>query len=97
LNPEVIQTWQHATGLTIQDGYGQTETVAIVGNTPNGAVRLGSMGKPLPGFDVDVIDDAGERVDAGQEGDIAVLVRPQRPVGLFQGTGMMKPQLPVGT
>jgi len=84
LNPEVIQTWEHATGLTIRDGYGQTETVAIVGNTPNEAIRLGSMGKPLPGFDVDVIDDVGERVEAGQEGDIAVRVKPLRPVGLFE-------------
>lgn len=84
LNPEVIEVWQEATGLTIRDGYGQTESVLIVGNFPPLPVKPGSMGKPSPGFDVSVIDDAGQEVPPGQEGDIAVRVRPQRPIGLFQ-------------
>ena len=84
LNPEVITVWEAATGLTIRDGYGQTETVLLVGNFPPLPVRPGSMGKPSPGFDVSVIDDAGQEVAPGQEGDIAVRVRPVRPVGLFQ-------------
>jgi acetyl-CoA synthetase/medium-chain acyl-CoA synthetase len=84
LNPEVIETWREGTGLTIRDGYGQTETVLLVGNFPPLDVRPGSMGKPSPGFDVAVIDDDGRPVEPGQEGDIAVKTAPERPVGLFK-------------
>ncbi len=83
LNPEVIETWREATGLTIRDGYGQTETVVLCGNFPGVPVRPGSMGKPTPGFDLAVIDDAGERLPPGKEGDLAVRVKPERPLGLF--------------
>ncbi|MCP3058675.1 AMP-binding protein [Myxococcus sp. K38C18041901] len=84
LNPEVIDTWKAATGLHIREGYGQTETVVVVGMFPSVEPRVGSMGKPSPGFTVGVIDDAGQEVKDGQEGDIAVRVAPERPVGLFQ-------------
>ncbi len=84
LNPEVIETWREGTGLTIRDGYGQTETVLLVANFPSMEVRPGSMGKPSPGFDIAVIDDDGRPVEPGQEGDIAVRTRPERPVGLFR-------------
>ncbi|WP_338870613.1 acyl-CoA synthetase [Myxococcus stipitatus] len=84
LNPEVIETWKAATGLHIREGYGQTETVVLVGMFPAVEPRMGSMGKPSPGFTVSVIDDAGQEVKDGQEGDIAVRVAPERPVGLFQ-------------
>jgi acetyl-CoA synthetase len=85
LNPEVIEAWRAATGLTIREGYGQTETVCIVGLFPCLPVKPGSMGKPMPGFDVRVIDHTGQEVAAGQEGDIAVRVKPERPVGMFAG------------
>ncbi|CAM3708933.1 AMP-binding protein [Corallococcus sp. ZKHCc1 1396] len=85
LNPEVIETWKEATGLFIREGYGQTETVVIVGMFPSLPPRMGSMGKPSPGFTVGVINEQGEEVADGQEGDIAVRVKPERPVGLFQG------------
>lgn len=85
LNPEVIETWKEATGLFIREGYGQTETVVIVGMFPSLEPRMGSMGKPSPGFTVGVINEQGEEVADGQEGDIAVRVKPERPVGLFQG------------
>ena len=85
LNPEVIEAWRRATGLTIREGYGQTETVAIVGMFQSLPFRPGSMGKPSPGFDVRVIDHEGREVAAGQEGDIAVRVKPERPVGMFAG------------
>jgi acetyl-CoA synthetase len=52
LNPEVIEQVRHAWGLTIRDGYGQTETTAQVGNPPGAEVRAGSMGRPLPGYRV---------------------------------------------
>jgi acetyl-CoA synthetase/medium-chain acyl-CoA synthetase len=84
LNPEVIDAWKRATGLTIRDGYGQTETVVLVANFPGGEVRPGSMGKPSPGFTVDVVGDDAGALPPNKEGDIAVRVRPERPVGLFQ-------------
>src|SRR5262245_9872285 len=85
LNPEVIAAWQSGTGLTIYDGYGQTETTLLVANYPCLAVKPGSMGKPVPGFDVAIIEaHSGTVLPPGQEGDIAIRVQPQRPIGLFQ-------------
>ena len=84
LNPEVIKVWHNATGLQIYDGYGQTETVNIVANLPGIEVRPGSMGLPTPGFDVQIIDEAGNIVNDGDEGNIAVRIEPERPVGLFK-------------
>lgn len=84
LNPEVIDVWKEATGITIRDGYGQTETVLLCGSFPCIEPRFGSMGKPTPGFDIQVIDDQGRIVPPNTEGDIAVRVKPIRPVGLFK-------------
>ncbi len=72
LNPEVIRLWRDATGVTIRDGYGQTETVCLVANHPELPVRLGSMGLPTPGHDVVVLDDAGKETEPGEVGDVAV-------------------------
>ncbi|MDJ0614793.1 MAG: AMP-binding protein [Rhizobiaceae bacterium] len=85
LNPEVIRYWQEHTGTTIADGYGQTETINIVGNFPGVETRNGSMGKPVPGFDVDVIDDEGHILPDGEVGHIAVRTEEDWPVGLFHG------------
>jgi acyl-coenzyme A synthetase/AMP-(fatty) acid ligase len=84
LNPEVIETWERATGLRIRDGYGQTETVVLVANFPDEEIQLGSMGKPSPTFDVDVIGDDAQPLPPNREGDIAVRVSPERPVALFR-------------
>lgn len=84
LNPEVIEYWQKHTGLIIRDGYGQTESICLCGNFLCNEVRFGSMGKPSPGIDLDVIDEEGNRLPPGKEGDIAVKVKPKRPVGLFK-------------
>ena len=84
LNPEVIETWRAATGTTPYDGYGQTESVCLVANYPVLEVRPGSMGKPAPGVDVDVVDDDGNVCADGEEGHIAVKTDPW-PVGLFRG------------
>jgi len=84
LNPEIIEVWEQATGLKIRDGYGQTETCILAGTFPPLEVKAGSMGKPAPGMDIRVIDDEGNEVPRGQEGDIAVKVKPNRPVGLFR-------------
>ena len=83
LNPEVIDTWKRATGLDIYDGYGQTETVNLVANYPCLPVKPGSMGKPAPGFDVQIVDEEGTVQPVGVEGHLAVRTEP-RPVGLFQ-------------
>src|SRR5919198_6169083 len=86
LNPEVIRVWEEGTrGLTVYDGYGQTETVNLVANYRCMAVRPGSMGKPTPGFDVQVVDEEGNPLKAGEEGHIAVRVAPERPIGMFGG------------
>jgi len=81
LNPEVIERVKAAWGLTIRDGYGQTETTALVGNSPGQKLKAGSMGRPLPGYRVALLDAAGA---AQQEGEICLLLEP-RPVGLMQG------------
>ena len=84
LNPEVMKIWEDGTGLTIYDGYGQTETVLLVGNFRCLPVRPGSMGKPAPGFNVAIVDEEGNELPHGEEGQIAVRVKPERPVGLFR-------------
>jgi acyl-coenzyme A synthetase/AMP-(fatty) acid ligase len=84
LNPEVIRAWADGTGgLTVYDGYGQSETVAMVANYRCLPVRPGSMGKPVPGWDVDVFDDEGARCEDDIVGNIAVRLDGARPVGLF--------------
>jgi len=84
LNPEIIDVWKNATGCTIRDGYGQTETVLLCGSFPCIEPRFGSMGKPTPGIDLQVIDEDGNVLPPNSEGDIAVRVKPNRPVGLFK-------------
>lgn len=85
LNPEVIKIWEEASGGLIRDGYGQTETVNVVANFPCLPVRPGSMGRPVPGFQVDVIDDDGHPVKTGEIGHIALHVTKPHPPGLFIG------------
>ncbi len=84
LNPEVIDSWREGTGLPIRAGYGQPETVLLCGNFPPEEVRPGSMGKPSPGFDLAVIDQDGLELGPNKEGDIAVRVKPERPLGMFR-------------
>ena len=82
LNPEVIEQVQSAWGLTIRDGYGQTETTALAGNSPGQAVKVGSMGRPLPGYTVRVIDADGQ---PAKEGEVGLVLSADRPAGLMQG------------
>lgn len=84
LNPEVIAVWREATGITVRDGYGQTESVLLCGNPPGQELRPGSMGKPLPGLTLAVIDHEGNPLPPRREGDLAMKVKPERPVGLFK-------------
>jgi acetyl-CoA synthetase/medium-chain acyl-CoA synthetase len=86
LNPDVLQRWRAATGLVLHEGYGQTETVVLVGHFRRlgREVRPGSMGLATPGITVALLDDALQEVAAGIEGDLAVRVKPVRPPGLFR-------------
>ncbi|HEY3764356.1 MAG TPA: AMP-binding protein [Gaiellales bacterium] len=82
LNPEVIEQVRRAWGITIRDGYGQTETTAQIGNPPGRPLKLGSMGRPLPGYTVALVDPiSGEE---GDEGEIALDLR-HRPLALMTG------------
>jgi acetyl-CoA synthetase len=82
LNPEVIDQVRAAWGLTIRDGYGQTETTALAGNSPGQEVKIGSMGRPLPGYQVRITDADGILV---QEGEVSLVLGADRPAGLMQG------------
>jgi acetyl-CoA synthetase len=82
LNPEVIEQVRKWWGITVRDGFGQTETTAQVGNTPGQPVRPGSMGRPLPGYQVVLVDPvSGKR---GRDGEICLDLS-QRPLGLMTG------------
>ena len=83
LNPEVIEVWDRELGLTIRDGFGQTETIILVANTPGMETRRGSMGLPFAGQDVRVVDEDLKEAADGDVGQIAVKVKPKRPPSLF--------------
>jgi acetyl-CoA synthetase len=82
LNPEVIDQVRAAWGLTIRDGYGQTETTALAGNSPGQKLKVGSMGRPLPGYRVQITDSDGQIT---REGEVSLLLGDDRPAGLMQG------------
>ncbi|MFJ1748275.1 AMP-binding protein [Streptomyces sp. NPDC088116] len=83
LNPEVIETVRRAWGVTIRDGFGQTETAVQVANSPGQLVKTGSMGRPTPGFKVELLDPVTGAPGAA-EGEIALDLA-ARPVGLMTG------------
>ena len=86
LNPEIFALWRKATGLTIYEGYGQTETVTLIANirTRQREVKPGSIGQPTPGFEVALLDPELNPVPVGADGEIAVRCKPERPLGLFR-------------
>lgn len=81
LNPEVIEQVRSAWNLTIRDGYGQTETTAQIGNPPGAPLKPGSMGLPLPGFTITLLDPDGQPAN---EGEICIDLA-QRPLALMNG------------
>jgi acetyl-CoA synthetase len=81
LNPEVIEQVRRGWGLQIRDGYGQTETTALVGNPPGQTLKPGSMGRPLPGYPIVLVDPDGQPAD---EGEICIDLS-QRPLALMDG------------
>ncbi|KAK2808897.1 hypothetical protein FQN50_004373 [Emmonsiellopsis sp. PD_5] len=72
LNGEVIRIWKEMSGIEIRDGYGQTETTLVCGNLVGGKIKYGSMGLPLPGVPLTVIDEKGDESPPMQEGEIAI-------------------------
>ena len=82
LNPEVIEQVRAAWGLTVRDGYGQTETTAQIGNSPGQPIKVGTIGRPLPGYGVRLLDLDG---NLAQEGEVCLALGEARPAGLMQG------------
>ena len=85
LNPDLFNKWLKLTGHQLREIYGQTELCVTVGTFPWMKVCPGSMGKPSPQFDVDLVDEAGNSCPPGVVGEIVVRTRKDRPVGMFQG------------
>ncbi len=85
LNPEVWRQFRKATGLRIMEGFGQTETTLTIGNLFGTVPKLGSMGKPIPGYDIDIVDPDGNPVPDGEPGEIIIRTDKRVPCGLFKG------------
>jgi acetyl-CoA synthetase len=88
LNPEVYEQWYAATGLTLREGYGQTEGTVMVATTLWNTPRPGSMGRSIPGGCCDVYDAQGKLCEPGEEGELCIPVEDfprKRPLGLFMG------------
>ncbi len=84
LNPEVFRQFYNATGLKLMEGYGQTESTLSVANLLNMTPKPGSMGRPNPQYDIDLIDDDGNTVDNGVVGEMVIRTDKYCPIGLFK-------------
>ena len=82
LNPEVYRQFQNATGLSIMEGFGQSESTLIIGNLTGCSHKLGSMGKPVPLYDVHLLTADGEEADPGETGEICINISKGLPCGL---------------
>ena len=85
LNPEVYRQFKMATGLSIMEGFGQTETTLTVANLCGTSPKVGAMGKPSPQYDIDIVDAEGNPVADGEVGEIVIKTDKQTPLGLFKG------------
>ena len=85
LNPEVFRQFLNATGLRLMEGYGQTETTVAIATYPWVQPRPGSMGKPSPGYDIDLLDESGNPCEVGREGQIVIRTGREKPIGMFLG------------
>ncbi|HOG00894.1 MAG: Acetyl-coenzyme A synthetase [Firmicutes bacterium ADurb.Bin248] len=83
LNPEVFRQIEKATGMQLMEGFGQSETTLVIGNLTGGAHKVGSMGKPVPLYDVDLVDPEGNPVETGSNGEIVIRIGEGEPCGLF--------------
>ena len=85
LNPEVFNQFKKATGLSVMEGFGQSETTVMIGNLIGMSPKIGSMGKPVPLYDVDLFDHDGNSVSVGQVGEIVIKAEKTDICGLFRG------------
>lgn len=85
LNPEVYNQFLSMTGIKLMEGYGQTELTVVLGTYPWMEPKPGSMGKPTPGYEVDIIDENGKSCEVGEEGQIIIRTGKKMPVGIFGG------------
>ncbi len=85
LNPEVYRQFEKATGLQIMEGFGQTETTLSIANLMGNSHKVGSMGKPVPLYDIDILDENGNSVPVGETGEIVIKTSDKIPCGLFKG------------
>lgn len=85
LNPEVYHQFYKATGVKLMEGYGQTELTIVLATFPWMEPKPGSMGRPSPVYDVDIIDEAGQSCGIGEEGQVIVRTHEGKPVGMFVG------------
>ena len=83
LNPDLFDFWREHTGLTIYEGFGQTETPLTIGNLTGSTPRAGSMGKPVPLYDVEIQREDGTRCNTGETGEICIRIDP-RPAGIMR-------------
>ncbi len=85
LNPEVYNQFYKATGLKLMEGYGQTELTVTLGTFPWMTPKPGSMGKPAPGYVIDLLDENGNSCEVGEEGQVVIRTDKGKPVGMFMG------------
>ena len=85
LNPEVYRYFLEKTGLKLMEGYGQTECTVAIATYPWMEPKPGSMGKPTPGYDIDIVDESGNSCEIGYEGEIVIYTSRRKPVGMFRG------------
>jgi acetyl-CoA synthetase len=85
LNPEVYEQFKKATGLELHEAYGQTELTVVLGTFPWTSPKPGSMGRPAPGYDLDIVDEDGRSCKIGEEGQLVIRTDRRRPLGMFTG------------
>lgn len=85
LNPEVYNQFYKLTGIKLMEAYGQTELTVVIGTFPWMKPKPGSMGKPSAGYEVDLVDEDGNSLDIGQEGQIVIKTHKHKPLGMFKG------------
>nr|WP_315347201.1 AMP-binding protein [Hoylesella enoeca] len=85
LNPAVFDKFKRLTGISLMEGFGQTETTMTLGTMPWVAPKPGSMGLPNPQYDIDILRPDGSSCEDGEKGEIVIRIGDRKPIGLFQG------------
>jgi acetyl-CoA synthetase len=85
LNPEVFKQFHDITGIKLMEGYGQTECTVVAATYSWMEPKPGSMGKPSPGYNLDIVDENGKSCEVGEEGQIVIYTSQSKPIGMFNG------------